>query len=85
MPEGPPYSEYVRGEVVRKIAPQRKHVSLVEELSHYIGGYRRRAGGFSGAEQRVKFETERAPIFACLTTPIGPRESRKARTKRCSP
>ena len=59
MPEEPPYSEYVYGEVIQKMAPQRKHVSLVEELSHFLGGYRRRVGGFSGAEQRVKFETER--------------------------
>lgn len=63
MPEEPPYSEYVFGEVVQKVAPQKKHVSLVDEFSHFLGGYRRRVGGFSGAEQRVKFETERGLEF----------------------
>ena len=63
MPEEPPYSEYVFGGVVQKMAPQRKHVSLVDELSYFLGGYRRRVGGFSGAEQRVQFETERGPEF----------------------
>ena len=82
MPEEPPYSEYVYGEVVRKMAPQKKHVSLVEELSHFLGGYRRRVGGFSGAEQRVKFETERGleyrlPDYAywAPAKPQGPEET----------
>lgn len=63
MPEEPPYCEYVFGEVIRKMAPQKKNVSLVEEFSHFLGGYRRRVGGFSGAEQRVRFETERGAEF----------------------
>ncbi|MEP6871296.1 MAG: Uma2 family endonuclease [Anaerolineaceae bacterium] len=82
MPEEPPYSEYVYGEVVWKIAPQKKHVSLVDELSHFLGSYRRRVGGFSGAEQRVKFETERGleyrlPDYAywAPAKPQGPEET----------
>lgn len=63
MAEEPPYSEYVFGEVVQKMAPQKKHVSLIEEFSHFLGGYRRQVGGVSGAEQRVKFETERGVEF----------------------
>lgn len=63
MPEEPPYSEYVYGEVVQKMAPQRKHVSIVEYIAMILGPYRRRTGGFSGPEQRVKFATERGPEF----------------------
>ena len=63
MPEEPPYSEYVYGEVVQKMSPVPSHVRLIDEMAISIGTYRKRVGGFSGPELRVEFQTERGPEY----------------------
>lgn len=57
LPEDKPYREYVNGEVVPKLAPQRRHVALAEELIVLIRAYRGSArGAFSGPEPAVLFD-----------------------------
>ncbi|MGE3073546.1 MAG: Uma2 family endonuclease [Dehalococcoidia bacterium] len=54
LPEEKPYLEYVDGVVLQKPMPNRAHVLLIEELIYAIGVYRRRYGGSSGPEGRVR-------------------------------
>ena len=54
LPEEKPYLEYVDGVVLQKPMPNRAHVLLIEELIFAIGAYRRRHGGSSGPEGRVR-------------------------------
>ena len=55
LPEEKPYLEYVRGEVMPKMAPDRNHAGLAGELSYRLGQYRHEHGGFFGPEGRVGF------------------------------
>lgn len=54
LPEEKPYLEYVDGVVLQKPMPNKDHVLLAEELIIAIGLYRRRYGGSSGPEGRVR-------------------------------
>lgn len=55
LPEEKPYLEYVDGEVVPKMAPDRNHAGIAGELDFRLGLYRREHGGFFGPEGRVEF------------------------------
>jgi Uma2 family endonuclease len=54
LPEEQPYLEYVDGVVQQKPMPNKDHILLAEELIIAIGLYRRRRGGSSGPEGRVR-------------------------------
>lgn len=55
LPEEKPYLEYVRGQVVQKMTPKRRHVSLAAKLLFQFALYERRVGGFSGPEPTIAF------------------------------
>lgn len=63
LPEEKPYLEYANGEVVPKMAPDRKHAGLAGEISYRLGSYRREHGGFFGPEGRVGFLDRRDTRF----------------------
>ncbi len=54
LPEEKPYLEYIDGMVLQKPMPNEHHGLLAEELIIEIGLYRRRHGGSSGPERRVR-------------------------------
>ena len=54
LPEEQPYLEYVNGVVLQKPMPNADHRKLVDELVIELGLYRRRTGGSSGPEGRVR-------------------------------
>ncbi len=54
LPEEQPYLEYVEGVVLQKAMPNADHRKLIDELIIEIGLYRRRHGGDSGPEGRVR-------------------------------
>ncbi len=56
LPEEPPYLEYLDGEVVSKVAPDRRHSDIVVELIEALAAYRKLHGGHSAVEGRVGFE-----------------------------
>lgn len=55
LPEEKPYVEYINGEVIPKMAPDRNHAGIAGELNYRLGLYRRQRGGFFGPEARVGF------------------------------
>ncbi|MEX0783998.1 MAG: Uma2 family endonuclease [Dehalococcoidia bacterium] len=63
LPEEKPYLEYICGEAVPKPMPDRFHIALVFELSHFLWVYVREVGGFAGPEGRSGFEDPADPRF----------------------
>jgi Uma2 family endonuclease len=55
LPEQKPYLEYWNGEIVQKMAPQRSHHELQDEIAARLREYRRERGGHSGPEPTIAF------------------------------
>lgn len=54
LPEEKPYLEYIDGVVLQKPMPNKSHSILIEAILYAIGTYRRKFGGSSGPEGRVR-------------------------------
>jgi Uma2 family endonuclease len=55
LPEQKPYLEYWNGEIVQKMAPQRNHHYLQDEIAGILRDYRKQHGGHSGPEPTIDF------------------------------
>lgn len=55
LPEQKPYLEYWNGEIVQKMAAQKDHSWLQDEIAGALREYRKRVGGRSGPEPSIEF------------------------------
>ncbi|MBE7518918.1 MAG: Uma2 family endonuclease [Thermoflexaceae bacterium] len=55
LPEEKPYLEYIHGEAVPKMAPDRIHGTLAAQLAALLAGHKHRHGGTVVVEARVRF------------------------------
>ena len=55
LPERKPYLEYWNGAIVQKMAPQKNHSWLQDELGAQLRAYRRVHGGHSAPEPSIEF------------------------------
>lgn len=64
LPEsGPPWLEYIRGEVVEKSVGNAFHFQVIANMCAALEAYRQRHGGKCGSEGRSRFEDSSDPRF----------------------
>jgi Uma2 family endonuclease len=56
LPEQKPYLEFWNGEIVQKMAPQKNHSWLQDEIAGQLRSYRKQHGGRSGTEPSILFD-----------------------------
>lgn len=61
-----PYREYLDGEVVPKMAPDFRHMTLAGEITYWLRQYSRAFGGYSGPEGRIEIRPGDGSVYFLL-------------------